>query len=41
MESVELLVRKNALKDMELWVVQQIADVDTRLAEIEKEKANA
>lgn len=41
METIELLIRKNALKDMELWLVQQTADIDTRLAEIEKEKANA
>lgn len=39
METVELLIRKNALKDMELWVVQQIADIDTQLAEIGKVKA--
>lgn len=36
-ETTELLIRKLALKDMELWIAQQIADIDTRLDELKKD----
>jgi len=34
MEVTELLIRKNALKDLEIWLQQQYLEIDTRLAEL-------
>ena len=35
MEKLELLIRKNALKDVELWLYQQYAEIDAKIAELE------
>ena len=34
MEKVELLIRKNTLKDMELWLSGQLLEVETELAKL-------
>jgi hypothetical protein len=31
MEKIELLIRKNALKDVEVWLYQQYAEIDKQL----------
>lgn len=33
---IELLIRKTALKDVELWLNQQYADIDKKLEQIEE-----
>jgi hypothetical protein len=35
MEKLELMIRKNALKDVELWLYQQYAEIDAKIAELE------
>jgi len=35
MEKVELLIRKNALKDVEVWLHQQYAEIDKQLEYID------
>ena len=35
METTELLARKSALKDVEIWLYQQYAEIDKKLAELE------
>ena len=32
---IELLIRKNALKDVELWLNQQYLEIDNLITEIE------
>ena len=34
-DKIELLIRKSALKDVELWLQQQYLEIDKLLAEIE------
>jgi len=35
MEKIELLIRKSALKDVELWLQQQYAEIDAELLKLE------
>jgi hypothetical protein len=32
---IELLIRKNALKDVEIWLHQQYAEIDEKLKEVQ------
>ena len=38
MEKVELLIKKNALKEVELWLYQQYAEIDEKLKALESSK---
>lgn len=38
-EEIELLIRKSALKDVELWLYQQYAEIDAKLEAIKKDKS--
>lgn len=35
---IELLIRKNALKDVEIWLNEQYLEIDNRIKEIEESK---
>jgi hypothetical protein len=38
---IELLIRKNALKDVEIWLNQQYVEIDKKLEQLEEnEEAN-
>ena len=35
MDKIELLIKKTALKEVELWLYQQYTEIDAKLAELE------
>jgi hypothetical protein len=38
MREIELMIRKSSLKDVELWLLQQYAEIDAELTELKKER---
>lgn len=38
MTEIELLIRKNALKDVELWLYQQYAEIDKELMQFVEDR---
>ena len=36
-EELELLIRKNALKDVELWLYQQYTEIDAEMEKLKNE----
>lgn len=39
-KTVELLIKKNALKEVELWLYEQYSQIDKELAELEADPSN-
>lgn len=40
MTEIELLVRKNALKDVELWLYEQYAEIDKELMQFVEDRGD-
>lgn len=38
MKELELLIRKNALKDVEVWLYEQYAEIEKELKQLEDSK---